>query len=72
MPKIMDGVLTLAATMPGAEFTAQTTTKNVGVENSVLQVYGVRQSAHLIMAGKSGGLLTTAPPAKATRSRFTT
>lgn len=69
--KAMDGESKLAVVMPGAGFSAQTMTKIVDVGNFVFQVYGVRQPTHLIMAGRFGGLLTTAPPAKAARTRFT-
>lgn len=44
--KIVAGALKLEGVMPGAEFTAQTTTKIAVVGNSVLQAYGVRRLAH--------------------------
>ena len=69
--KIMDGVWKSAVAMPGVEFTAQIMTRTVGVGNSALQVCGARQLTRPIMAGKSGGLSITAPPAETTRSRFT-
>ena len=68
MQKTMGGVWKSAVAMPGAEFTALIMTKTVDVGNSALQVYGVRRLAHPIMAGRSGGLSTTALPAKTIKS----
>lgn len=70
--KIMDGALKLAVVMPGVEFTAQTMTKIVVVGNSVLQVFGVRQPAHQITAGKFGGLSTIVLPGNAIEPRIAT
>jgi hypothetical protein len=72
MQKIMDGEWKSAVAMPGVEFTAQIMTRTVGVGNSALQVCGVRQLAHPIMAGKSAGLSITALPAKTISSGSTT
>jgi len=68
--KIMAGASKLAGVMPGAEFTAQTTTKTAVVGNSALQAYGVRRLAHQIMASKFGGLSTTVLPGKTSKLRF--
>ena len=68
MPRPMDGVLKLVADMPGAGFTAPTTTMNVVAESSVLQAFGVHQSIRQITASKYGGLSITALPAKTTKS----
>jgi len=70
MQKIMDGVWKSAVAMPGAEFTAQIMTKIVGAGNSALQVYGVHRLVRPIMADKSGGLSTTAPPSKTSKSGY--
>lgn len=56
------GVSKLVAPMPGAGFTAPTTTQNVVAENSVLQVFGVRLLTPQITASKYGGSSKTAPP----------
>jgi hypothetical protein len=64
MPKAMAGVWKSAAVTPGAEYTAPIMTKTAGVENSALQVFGVRRQAHPIMAGKYGESSITALPAK--------
>jgi hypothetical protein len=50
--KIKAGVSKSAVVMPGAEFTAQTTTKIAGVVSSALQVSGARRPTHQIMANK--------------------
>ena len=68
MQKAMDGVWKSAAVTPGAEFTAPIMTKNAGVGNSALLVFGVRRLAHPIMAGKYGGLSITALPARTTKT----
>ena len=68
--KIMDGAWRLAVVMPGVEFTAQTMIKIVVVGNSVLQVFGVRQSVHQITAGKFGGLSTIVLPGNAVEPRI--
>jgi hypothetical protein len=67
---VMDGVSKLAVVMPGVEFTVQTTTKIVVVGNSVLQAYGAQQLTLPIMAGRFGGLSTTALPGKLGRLRL--
>jgi len=72
MQKAVGGVWRSAAVMPGVEFTAQIMTKTVAVENSVLQVYGVRLPTRLIMAGKFGGLSIIAFPPKTINTRLTT
>jgi len=64
MRKLAAGALKLAGAMPGAECTVQTTTKIAAVGNFALQVYGVRQLAHQIMASKFDGLSTTVLPGK--------
>jgi hypothetical protein len=68
MPRLMDGVSKLVADMPGAGFTAPTTTMNVVAESSVFQAFGVHQSIRQITASKYGGLSITALPAKTTKS----
>jgi hypothetical protein len=70
--KIVAGELKLAGVMPGAECTAQTTTKIVVVGSSALRVYGVRRLAHQIMAGRFDGLSTTVLPGKTGKYRFAT
>ena len=71
MRKAMGGVWRLVAVMPGVGFTALIMTKTVGVENSVLQVSGVRLPTQLIMAGKFGGLSIIALPIKTINTRLT-
>jgi len=60
----MVGVSKLVALMPGAGFTAPTTTQNVVAVNSALPVSGVLQQAHQIMVSRYGGLSTIVPPGK--------
>jgi hypothetical protein len=67
-PRNMVGVSKLVALMPGAGFTALTTTQNVAAENSALPVSGVLQQAHQIMASKYGGLSIIVPPGKVIES----
>ena len=50
----MDGGWKSAAVMPGGKSTVQIMTKIAGVGNSALQVSGVRQLTHQIMANKFG------------------
>lgn len=70
MQSIMDGVWKLAVVTPGAEFIAQTMTKTAGVGSSALQVSGVRQVTHQIMAGKFGALSITVLQERRSKSRF--
>ena len=67
MQKAMVGAWKSAAAMPGAEFTAPIMTRTAGAENFASQAYGARRQTRLIMAGKSGGLSTTAHPEKTIR-----
>jgi hypothetical protein len=55
MPRVSAGVLRSAAHMHGAGFIALTTTRNVGVANSVFQVFGVRLEAQQIMRNRFAG-----------------
>ena len=63
-PRIMVGVSKLVAPMPGAGFTAPTTTQNVVAENSALQVFGAHRRTPQITASKYGELSTIVPPGK--------
>ena len=55
MPRVSAGGLRSVAHMHGAESIARTTTKSVGVANSVFRVFGVRREVQQIMRSRFKG-----------------